>query len=59
MFKFLGIRNVLCNGEHHEVYQAAKEKNPQRWSGATRNWGPAGAVQLNPERQVRLRHKDG
>ncbi|WP_273181027.1 IS3 family transposase [Ferrovum myxofaciens] len=40
--------------KRHEVYQAAKEKKPQRWSGVTRNWEPVGAVQLNPERQVRL-----
>ena len=40
--------------KRHEVYQAAKKMKPQRWSGATRNWEPVGAVQLNPERQVRL-----
>jgi hypothetical protein len=22
----------------HEVYQRARERNPQRWSGASRNW---------------------
>ncbi len=40
--------------KRHGVYQAAREKNPQRWSGTTRNWEPVGAVQLNPERPVRL-----
>ena len=30
--------------------QKAKEKHPNRWSGETRNWEPAGNVLLNPER---------
>jgi hypothetical protein len=33
----------------HAVYQDASQRNPQRWSGPTRNWTPAGAVTLNPE----------
>ena len=35
----------------HEVYQRARERNPQRWSGATRNWTPEKVVTLNPERK--------
>ena len=34
----------------HEVYVSAREANPRRWSGPTRNWTPVGAVTLNPER---------
>lgn len=34
----------------HEVYQAAKVRRPERWSGNTRNWQPIGPVTLNPER---------
>jgi transposase InsO family protein len=34
----------------HEVYLRAKEQNPARWSGPTRNWSPVGTVTLNPER---------
>ena len=30
------------------VYEAAKMRNPQRWSGETRNWQPTEAVWLNP-----------
>ncbi len=30
----------------HAVYQDARQRNPQRWSGSTRNWTPAGAVTL-------------
>jgi hypothetical protein len=33
------------------VYQRARERNPQRWSGATRNWTPEKVVTLNPERK--------
>jgi putative transposase len=34
----------------HAVYQDARRRNPQRWSGSTRNWTPVGVVTLNPER---------
>ena len=33
-----------------EVYEAAKVKHPERWSGATRNWQPVTIVHLNPEK---------
>ena len=31
------------------VYEAAKRRRPQRWSGATRNWQPIEVVHLNPD----------
>ena len=34
----------------HDLYRNARETNPARWSGNTRNWSPIGAVTLNPER---------
>jgi transposase InsO family protein len=34
----------------HDLYLQARERNPARWSGNTRNWSPIGAVTLNPER---------
>lgn len=36
------------------VYQAAKDRNPNRWSGNTRNWQPIGTVALNPEKELSL-----
>lgn len=42
-------------GEHDifarrdELYKRAQSANPERWSGATRDWTPVGAVILNPE----------
>jgi len=36
----------------HEVYVQARERNPARWSGCTRDWTPIGAVTLNPEREA-------
>lgn len=30
------------------VFEAAKARNPKRWSGATRNWTPVRVVHLNP-----------
>ncbi len=32
------------------VYEAARKRHPERWSGATRNWKPVVEVWLNPER---------
>ena len=31
--------------------EKAKQKNPMRWSSATRNWVPVNQVYLNPEKQ--------
>jgi putative transposase len=39
----------------HALYQEARQRNPQRWSGSTRNWTPVGAVTLNPERDAVVR----
>lgn len=32
----------------NEIYKNAKQKNPARWSGKTRNWDPVMKVKLNP-----------
>ena len=37
-------------GASHALYQAARERNPRRWSRHTRNWTPVAAVTFNPER---------
>jgi transposase InsO family protein len=34
------------------VYEAAKARHPERWSGATRNWEPVRIVHLNPDQKV-------
>ena len=39
----------------HEVYSAARQRHPRRWSGPTRNWTPIGAVTLNPERDALIK----
>lgn len=33
-----------------QVYTAAKQKNPNRWSGDIRNWDPIKKVYLNPQK---------
>jgi putative transposase len=35
-----------------DVYEAAKARRPERWSGATRNWQPIRIVHLNPDQQI-------
>jgi len=39
----------------HALYQDARDRNPRRWSGPTRNWTPVGVVTLNPERDAVVR----
>lgn len=34
------------------LYEAAKERHPERWSGVTRNWQPVSVVYLNPDQHV-------
>ena len=57
------IRFVTPNAHHtgHDramlanragLYASARTKKPERWSGKTRNWQPAGPVRLNPERET-------
>ncbi|MEK7482921.1 MAG: IS3 family transposase [Planctomycetota bacterium] len=54
-----GIRYVTPESRHngeeesilehrHEVYEEAKKKHPNRWSGETRNWERIEVVYLNP-----------
>lgn len=38
----------------HKVYQEAKQKFPERWSGKTRNWTLPENVTLNPDRKKKL-----
>ena len=56
-----GIRYVTPGQRHcgadqailaarHDLYLKARERNPARWSGTTRDWTPIGAFTLNPER---------
>ena len=55
-----GVRFVTPNDRHAgkdvtilaqrvEVYEAARAKNPGRWTSSTRNWKPVDEVYLNPD----------
>src|SRR3954462_3461923 len=39
----------------HALYQRARQSNPRRWSGPTRNWTPIPLVTLNRERETLVR----
>ena len=65
-YRHSGIRYVTPAQRHagmdggvlaarHAVYQDARQRNPQRWSGPTRNWTPVSVVTLNPERDSIVR----
>ena len=36
-----------------EVYEQAKQKRPERWSGSTRDWTPHESVALNPMKETK------
>jgi transposase InsO family protein len=41
--------------EHRRrVYEAARRRKPERWSGETRNWAPIAEVRLNPARAANV-----
>lgn len=37
--------------DRQKVYETARKRNPQRWSGKTRNWERIEIVRLNPEKK--------
>jgi len=41
--------DVAILKERTRVYEAAKRRHPERWSGQTRNWFPVQSVSLNPQ----------
>jgi len=53
-----------CQEEDHgllkqreAVYEAARQQNPQRWSGSTRNWNPVIEVWLNPAKHNQAKER--
>jgi len=47
--RYFGQEHAVL-ARRRELYQRARAANPERWTGATRNWTPVGLVTLNPER---------
>lgn len=43
-------RDIPILEHRKQVYELAKQRHPERWSGAIRNCEPVGDVYLNPER---------
>jgi putative transposase len=41
--------DVELLARRHRVYQAARDRNPERWSTNTRDWSRVEAVRLNPD----------
>jgi transposase InsO family protein len=41
----------------HRIYQAAREKHPERWSKKTRNWTSIATVRLNPDSKRQNRNQ--
>lgn len=45
-------RDKAILAARHRLYQRARKRNPQRWSGDTRDWSEAPAVILNPHQVI-------
>jgi len=41
-------REAAILAKRREVYEQARQRNPQRWAQNTRNWDPVAVVYLNP-----------
>ena len=45
-------KDTAILAKRRELYTAAKDKNPNRWSKGIRNWNEVGDVELNPEKKI-------
>jgi transposase InsO family protein len=45
--------DVVILAHRSQVYEEAKSRRPDRWSGKTRNWEPVGEVWLNGPEELR------
>lgn len=41
----------------HALYQDARARHPERWTGPTRNWEPVTTVLLNPGKPIKADHR--
>jgi len=49
--------DVEILAQRHQVYIEAKAKNPERWSGSTRNWSHISEVALNKGKPTKTAKK--
>jgi hypothetical protein len=45
--------------QREAVYEMARQRNPERWSGNTRNWNPVTEVWLNPPKENQAEKSQG
>ena len=50
-------REIAILERRRRIYDAARQKHPERWSGAVRNWTPIDTVRLNPDTKQQVVHK--
>lgn len=50
-------RDSAILAQRRQVYEKARLRHPQRWSGSTRNWSPIDQVTLNPHRVEQVRQR--
>lgn len=46
--------DIAILAQRKRVYEQARQKNPSRWSGNTRNWEPVAEVTLNPVKKEEI-----
>lgn len=55
--RHVGLSDAIL-ARRRDVYEAAKRRHPERWSGATRNWTTDDVVILNPTKETRAEMND-
>ena len=46
-------RDKAILAKRRKVYEKARQRNPERWSGHTRNWNRVEVVRLNPDAETK------
>jgi len=51
-------KDIDILGKRHRIYQEARSRNPERWSGKTRNWKPVSEITLKKFKRIKKNNRD-
>lgn len=50
--RHLGLQEIIL-ANRQQVYEQARQRHPERWTGKTRDWSPIEVVRLNPDPETK------
>ena len=50
--RHLGLQEMILTNRQ-QVYEQARQRHPERWTGKTRDWSPIEVVRLNPDPETK------